>query len=121
MNLSPEDLITSFLEQARERKIAVAVLSAFVRDNKLVRRTNHNLNIGTEKNFMLPFLQVDKTTIEAAARAILRFSVPDASWERMTEEQRGLFTQTAEAVLVAARTAQMSEAIGAVASPPPLS
>lgn len=106
IDVAPEDLITSFLEQARKRSIAVVVFSAFDREGQFINRTNHNLNTGTEKAFLEPFLAVDRHTIEAAAKAVLRFSVPEADWDLLPEEHKKLFFKTAETVLLAARTAQ---------------
>lgn len=120
MQLLPEDIIASFLEQARKHKIAAVLFTTFARDEKVVQRMNHNINTGTEKAFMDQFLAVDADTIEAAARAVFRFSVPEAAWDLLPEEHKTLFRKAAETIILAARTAQVTAPLKTALSSPPV-
>lgn len=100
MDLQPEDVIASFLQDAEKRGIKAVVFAAFDRNGQLVLRGNHTLpNESAKAALVMKFLQFDDRAVEAAATVIQKVTVPDKEWNEISADVQTSFKAAAAGAL----------------------
>lgn len=113
--MTPEQLILSFLQQAKESRIATVVFAAFERDKQMVFRSNHTLaNDAAKAAMVLKFMAFDDRAIAAAAETVHQTLNPGKLWEKLSKEEQQKYLEAARtglslAIAVATANAPLVE------------
>jgi len=122
MNLTPEDIIVSFLHQAQQMKIGAVVFAGFEREGKLMLRSNHTFKDDAVKaGFVFKFMSFDDRAIEAGAAVLHKALKPTEVWEDLPELERKTFLEATRAALsIAIAVATTNSETPAVDQKPPI-
>ncbi len=103
MDITPEDVIVSFLQQAQNQKMGIVVFAGFERDGKFILRSNHTLRDDAAKSaFVLKFMAFDDRAIEAATQVLHKVLHPDQVWEDLSQSEQLLLLQATRTALTIA-------------------